>query len=69
MEKHMSYHGVRINNWNNVKKNFMLRYKGKTERNAFVHQMPKLVQEKNETVHDFAERYITEMRELTKQAV
>jgi hypothetical protein len=34
---------------------------GKVETNTFCHQIPKLFQEKGETVSDFAKRCITEM--------
>ena len=58
------YHGVTIDNWNSVKTHFLIRYKGKVETNTFCHQIPKLNQEKNESVSDFAERCITDMREF-----
>ncbi len=37
---------------------------GKVETNTFCHQIPKLFQEKGETVSDFAKRCITEMWEF-----
>jgi hypothetical protein len=50
-----SYNGVNIDNWKTVKEHFMIRYKGKMETTTFCLQIPKLVQDKNETVSDFAE--------------
>ena len=59
-----AYHGVTVNNWRSVKEHFMFRYKGKVETNTFCHQIPKLFQEKGETVSDFTKRCITEMQEF-----
>jgi hypothetical protein len=58
------YEGVNVDLWRNVKEHFMIRYRGKTETTTFCHQIPKLVQDKTETVSDFTERCITEMREF-----
>ena len=58
------YKGVNVDNWRSVKEHFMIRYRGKTEITTFCHQLPKLVQDKTETVSDFTERCITEMREF-----
>jgi hypothetical protein len=58
------YEGVKVENWRNVKEHFMIRYRGKTETTTFCHQLPKLVQDKTETISDFAERCIKEMQEF-----
>ena len=42
----------------------VIRYKGKVDSYIFIRRISKLFQEKNETVSDFAERCITEMREF-----
>jgi hypothetical protein len=47
-----------------IKEHFMIRYRGKTETTTFCHQLPKLVQDKTESVSDFAERCIMEMQEF-----
>jgi hypothetical protein len=59
-----AYEGVEVHNWRRVKEHFMIRYRGKTETTTFCHQLPKLVQDKTETVSDFAERCITEMQKF-----
>ncbi len=59
-----AYEGVDVNSWRSVKEHFMIRYRGKTETTTFCHQIPKLVQDKTETVSDFAERCIMEMQEF-----
>ena len=41
-----------------------IQYRGKTEKTTFCHQLPKLVQDKTETISDFAERCIKEMQEF-----
>jgi hypothetical protein len=56
--------GVNVDIWRSVKEHFMIRYRGKTETTTFCHQIPKLIQDKIETVSDFAERCIKEMQEL-----
>jgi hypothetical protein len=58
------YKGVDVDRWRSIKEHFMIRYRGKTETTTFCHQLPKLVLDKTETVSDFAERCIREMREF-----
>lgn len=60
------FQGIETDTWRNVKDHFMIRYRGKTETTTFCHQIPRLVQDKTETVSDFAERCITEMREFAE---
>jgi hypothetical protein len=48
-----TYQGVDVDSWRSVKKHFMIRYRGKVEITTFCHQIPKLVQDKTETVSDF----------------
>ncbi len=59
-----AYKGVDVKSWRSVKEHFMVWYRGKTETTTFCHQIPKLVQDKTETVSDFAQRCNTEMREF-----
>jgi hypothetical protein len=47
-----AYHGNIIDNWRSVKEHFIVRHKGKMETTTFCHQIPKLVQDKTETVSD-----------------
>jgi hypothetical protein len=59
-----AFEGVNVDNCRSVKEHFMIRYTGKVETTTFCHQIPKLVQDKTETVSDFAKRCIMEMREF-----
>jgi hypothetical protein len=45
-----TYEVVDVDSWRSVKEHFMIRYRGKTETIPFCHQIPKLVQDKTETV-------------------
>jgi hypothetical protein len=42
----------------------MIQYRRKVETTTFCHQILKLIQDKTETVSDFAKQCITEMREF-----
>jgi hypothetical protein len=49
------YESVNVETWRTIKDHSMIRYRGKTETTTFCHQIPKLVQDKTETVSDFVE--------------
>jgi hypothetical protein len=59
-----TYKVVNIYNWRSVKEHFMIQYRRKVETTTFCHQILKLIQDKTETVSDFAKQCITEMREF-----
>jgi hypothetical protein len=59
-----TYKGLNVYNWRSVKEHFMIQYRRKVETTTFCHQILKLIQDKTETVSDFAKQCITEMREF-----
>ena len=59
-----TYKGLNVYNWRSVKEHFMIQYRRKVETTTFCHQILKLIQDKTETVSDFAKQCITEMPEF-----